>query len=367
MLNYFYKPSNKFTVKGVLLVLLAVAVVGSILAPVYLKLIDWIPFIYLNILMTAIYGAVIGLVVSKIVEKTKIRNVIMVLLAVLVGSVIVTAVKWSLYCYWDNDSYWGIKDFRENFTESDYVEFDDIIYEELGFHFADSPIDYLTSPKELINYIKYVNEEGRWNIKASVTAEGTDNYVKGGMLWLVWLIEAGIIIIIPVLMGIKKARYPFIEIDDDWAIKHEKEYNFKDVNLRTVKYEIARNPRLIFDYEYLENIGVTRDFTTLTLFHSRDFQEGYISLSRKYFNEKKKDKYNTVLTVEYINVDKAFIDELWSESFANKPENTAQKAAEEASAAAMRAAYSDTPSENCPMDGISVPDGYNSAINDIEK
>ncbi len=370
MSDKMYKPSNKFSIAGFIFIILAVAVLGSVLAPLYLKLTAWIPFVYLNIFLACLYGLVLGLTVKLIVTKVKVRSALTVILSVLIGSVVFTAFKWSVYCYWDHSYVLGEDVSLSEFTDDELEVLNENFanYYDTDAKVLRSPFAYFSSPSELINYIEMINKEGRWSYKSSSSSSVPEKPVTGAILWLVWLFEAGVIIIIPLLMGVNRSKIPFIEQDNEWALVYGKVHLFNNVNLKTKKQEFIQNPYEIFNYELVKDVRATRDYTSLTLYHSQNYDEGYISLARHYFNEKNK-KFNEVLKVEFIKVDKAYIDMVWTESFLKQAENEAQKAAEEASQAAMKS-YEYASYEAAPMDGISAPvnadSDYSELISDIE-
>jgi hypothetical protein len=74
--NYhpFYKHSGKFGIHGPLLALSAGACAALPLGLAYSYLIKWIPFIYLNFLITAGYGFAFGLLTTVLLKFGKVRN-----------------------------------------------------------------------------------------------------------------------------------------------------------------------------------------------------------------------------------------------------------------------------------------------------
>src|SRR5436190_7466286 len=80
--NYhpFYRHSGKFGIHGPLLAILAALIVGYPLGIAYAYLIKWIPFIYLNFLITTGYGLAFGFVTMLLLQFAKVRNGIVALL-----------------------------------------------------------------------------------------------------------------------------------------------------------------------------------------------------------------------------------------------------------------------------------------------
>src|SRR5215475_2687035 len=76
----FYVHSGKFGVHGPLMALFAGAVLGYPLGIAYSYLIKWIPFIYLNFLITLGYGFGFGFVTLYCMKSGKVRNVLVAML-----------------------------------------------------------------------------------------------------------------------------------------------------------------------------------------------------------------------------------------------------------------------------------------------
>src|SRR5579862_4665134 len=80
----FYSHSGKFGVHGPLLALIAGVFVAYPLGIAYSYLIKWIPFIYLNCLITAGYGFAFGFLTFFLLKFGKVRNGTLALLTALV-------------------------------------------------------------------------------------------------------------------------------------------------------------------------------------------------------------------------------------------------------------------------------------------
>lgn len=94
MSNY-YKPSGKFSPISFVYLLLLCAIAMPILATIYAYLIWYIPFVYINFLITAGLGFAIGIAVWQIVIKLgKVRNYGLAILLALIAALAAYYFQW---------------------------------------------------------------------------------------------------------------------------------------------------------------------------------------------------------------------------------------------------------------------------------
>ncbi len=310
MENNTYKPSNKFNITGFLLIILAVAGAGCLLSALYLKINQINPIVYLTILLTCGFGALLGLISNLIIHKFKIRNAGMALLAVLIGALIFTYFKWALYDYWD------YKDVMENMKEKYNVSESDILKIEPEFERTLGGV--ITSPSTLWNDIKQINEEGRWSYSSSHSSSSTKTPVKGIPLTIVWIFEAGILLLIPMLMANSKAKCPFSETDDEWMTEYKTPFLFGNYDITRNKQLILNNPDEIFNIPYLENLAPRQGYIKGILYHSADYSECYLTLAIQTHN-KKNNKYDSANIIKYLKLSYPQVDRLFDHCHLNKP------------------------------------------------
>jgi len=178
-----YKHSGKFGIHGPLLAVLAALVLGYPLGILYAYLIKWIPFIYLNFIITVGYGLIFGLLVSWLMKFAKVRNVAIGGLSGLAAGCIAMYLAWNGY---------------------------------LHTFIKDSP--FVFSPKAILSAIKYLYENGSWGIGFS----GSEP-VTGIFLAIVWLMEAVVIIGAVALLGLASVSdTPFCEEHGCWLDEEKK-------------------------------------------------------------------------------------------------------------------------------------------------
>jgi len=181
--SLYYKESGKFSPIGVVTTIGGSALVALVLGAIYAYATWYIPIIYLNALLTAALGFGIGLSAGWLAKAGKIRNTwLMMFLGIVAGLL-------ALYFQW---VFW------------------------VGIQFKDvEGAGLIWSPFTLWEIIKAIGAEGVWGM-------GDDeNTVKGFMLWLIWVIEAAIIVIVAWFSSCIFAGGLFCEGCNEWAAKKE--------------------------------------------------------------------------------------------------------------------------------------------------
>ena len=255
MEHLYYKPSGKIPVKGIFISLITALAITVILSIVYIALQWFIPFIYLNLFIAAGLGFGVGGGVFIAIGAGKIRNTTYeFVLAVLCG-----LLAW--YCQWAlfvsllseaEGSMGGGMWVRSSFNLT-------------GFWYI------FTHPQLLFQAMLSLNESGTFTLKHST--------VSGTLLWVVWVIEALIIIGAPILFSLSgRSTVPFSEHNDQWMDDRDLAGKLKTVtdpdhlinelstgNLRSLK-------------EFLPADDVSNDYATLRIYESPGDPVSYISL-----------------------------------------------------------------------------------------
>lgn len=288
----YYKPSNRFTFLGFIMLVVSTAIIGSLLSIVYLKINQLCPFIYLTILIACGYGFVLGFVANFFVKTLKLRNPGLAILAMLIGGLIFTYFKWSFYI---------LNDWR-------------MISEQMEWKFDLTIFDILKDPKLLWQDIVNLNSEGRWGIGSNPTSN-----ISGVALWIVWAIEAAMLIFIPAEMVKRRSSEPFIENENEWAKEYKNGvFNFEFFDLRKKKGLISNNPSEIFNFKSISFIPQAENYVSLLLRHSEDFNECFITLSNSDYNKKNKKNEKHEI-IQYLRVDAGFVSRLFDYCGQPKP------------------------------------------------
>ena len=171
-----YRPSGKFGVAAIPLWLLALVIVVP-LAIVYVILLELIPLIYVSFLLTMVVGWLLGLVAYFVCKRGHVRNS---MIAWLVGLSLPLAFLSAKYVFqWDA---WTIDD------------------PNLGF----------------MEHLQERVDTG-WRIGRG----GQGNQINGFIVYIVWLLEAGIIFFRSPFRAASQSREPYSEPLKQWASDNE--------------------------------------------------------------------------------------------------------------------------------------------------
>ena len=179
MTHDYYKHSGAFSAMGPVTII-AFGTIGTvILGLIYSYATSYIPFIYLNILLTLGLGFGVGIVVGIGGKIGKVRNTsIMVLFGVIFG-------LFAEYVQW---VFWILAESKQQI--------------------------FIFNPVDIFYTIQYLAVEGVWSLRGFTPT--------GGVLYFIWFLEAAIIIVISTLIsGSFVKDIPFCEKCDKWADNSE--------------------------------------------------------------------------------------------------------------------------------------------------
>lgn len=178
-----YRHSGKFAPSALIVLPLAAVLLGWPLGFAYGYLIKWIPFVYLNILITGCYGLALGLASDWLLRKCHVRNVGMAyLLAFLVGVL-------ANYFQWNGH---------------------------VNALFEQAPL--VCRPRGIWGAMQFLYEHGSWSV-----GKYSKGNVTGLMLAGVWLAEAAGIMVAVVYFGTDSARtMPYCEKNRVWLDESKK-------------------------------------------------------------------------------------------------------------------------------------------------
>jgi hypothetical protein len=157
----FYKHSGKFNPLIPLLALLAAVIAGIPLGLLYGSLMKWIPFIYLNVLITFGYGMAFGVLTVLLMKAGKVRNNFVAFL----GGAGVGMIAW--YFAWNG-----------------------------CIHSLADKAPWILSPMQIRDAADYLYTNGSWSIGFS-----GHEPITGIPLAIVWLIEGAMIVTFSAMVG----------------------------------------------------------------------------------------------------------------------------------------------------------------------
>lgn len=315
----FYKPSNAFTFPAFILLIVSTAVVGSLLSFLYLKINQINPIIILSIAIAFGYGALLGVIANYFIKIFKLRNPMLAVLAVIIGALFFTYFKWAVYSYWDINK---LCDEVNNLKSGNYSTsfLTKLICDDAGISTKSSFTDFLKSPSDLWDYIKYINQDGRWTYKSSHVSSDNGTLVKGTILWIVWFFEAVILVVVPALMVRERSKRPFIENENNWAEKYKVDFLFENFNISGKNDMLVYNPDELFTHRALFSVPTGFNYVKANIYHSSDFSECYLTLSKMTYTPKNKNyQHNEV--IKYMKIDYIYLNKLFEYFKYQKPFN----------------------------------------------
>ncbi|HEU5396854.1 MAG TPA: hypothetical protein VFV81_06790 [Verrucomicrobiae bacterium] len=220
------------------LAILVAIVAGFPLGIVYAYLIKWIPFIYLNFLVTLGYGFLLGFLTLQMLKFGKVRNAAVALVTGIVAGVV------GLYFSWNGH-----------------------------VHSLAAEIPWLLTPTQIGRAIEILYQEGSWGI-----GFGSQEPLTGIPLAIVWAGEAAIIVGLTALISFRGIREtPFCETHECW-LDEKKVIDKLDAFTNPAQLEAFRNGDISPLDEARPRVPASGVFSRLTLKHSRNCHD-YCTLS----------------------------------------------------------------------------------------
>ncbi len=185
-----YQHSGKAPAAGILITLTGGLIAGVVLGLIYGFLIYWSPFVYINAFVTFGFGVAIAGVVGALGVAGKIRNVAILSAIALVVSLVGYYVHWAVWV--------------ARFTATDIVS-------------------VATSPGPLWEVVVSVNALGPWSIFGWTPA--------GVALWIIWGIEAFVIVGFGTMSARGWIDLPFCERTGQWTTEETLPAHFQPVDI----------------------------------------------------------------------------------------------------------------------------------------
>jgi len=259
-------------------------VITVILSIIYIALQWFIPFIYLNFFIAAGLGFGVGGGVFIAIGSGKIRNTkYECVLAVLCG-LLAWYCQWALFVslmYEAEGSMGGGMWVRSSFNLT-------------GFSYI------LTHPEILFQAMLSLNEAGTFTLKHST--------VSGTLLWVVWVIEALVIIGAPILFSLSgRSTCPFSEQNNQWMEGRDVEGKLKTVTDPDQMITELNTGNLKSLKDFLPADDLSNDYATLRIYESPGDPVRYMSVTNISHKADKKGelKKETKTVIEFFRITSA--------------------------------------------------------------
>jgi hypothetical protein len=281
-MSKYYQASGKSSPTSFLLFILTSVIAIPVLALAYTYLIWYIPFIYINLFITAGFGFAVGMAISHLAVKTgKVRNSTIAIIFGFLGGLFALYFSWAIWV-----------DLVINAGES---------YGNSRIGITTSNIEFLQvfglvlQPDTLFNFISEINKTGTWGIRG-----GT---VSGTFLTIIWIIELLIILILSIIFPYLKAKAPFCEVDNKWFKEEDlPAFSFiKNTKEMVVNLENS-NQNSFIGLEHISNFE-TESHSIFTLYSSEK-GESFVTIENKLAktNDKDEIEFEGDEFIEYISI-----------------------------------------------------------------
>jgi len=266
----YYTPSGRTPILGLLLMITLGVLAGAVLSVAYILAIHYIPFIYVNFMATLFFGIGVGKVLEKAVRFGHLRSPF---------KTILTALLVGLACVW-----------------LQWVFFFAFFVSKGGGHpLAEVYLHYLSNPAALWDAMVTLSAKGHWGIGKSGGA------VSGPLLIGVWIIEAGIISLLPAWYVRTAARAPYSEKTRRWAKEEVLEPQFA----QSEEPRAFREALETGNFDLLEPAASGAAYMATTLYHAPDDTEClFLTLTNvtTTTNSKGEEETETEEVVSYLHI-----------------------------------------------------------------
>ncbi len=217
-----YRPSRGVNLKRLALGLALSVLLGAIAGVIYSALVFYVPFLKLRFLITLLAGLGIGAMTLWLVRVAHVRRAT---LAIVVAMTTVTAAYYVSWASWIG------------LAISDMTGGDLSALTVTG--------NLLVNPAGMVEFAQFMLEEGFWVREESEP-------VKGTALAVIWLIEAGVLLGVPLVMAIKvTGEHPYCEACGSWTTQRSSVAALEETEDR----EALRQELLDGDLDALADLG----------------------------------------------------------------------------------------------------------------
>ena len=206
----FYEESNKTNVVGNIVSWAVIFLITLMVGYFYSIAISLIPIIYFNVIITVAFGLLLWVVIRILVRFTHNRNKRNQMILIIGAAIFANYFQWASYIlYMSSDA---VPSFSEYLVG----------------------IGWIFSPGNFFEPVSIIKEVGPWSVFGVP--------FKGVMLVGVWIIEAGIISVMPIILVSRSQPYPYSEIFSKWYPKITLDTDFESLGGATLIPKLAENP-----------------------------------------------------------------------------------------------------------------------------
>ncbi len=264
----FYRSSDEINPIRIIIGILMGLTVSLLLGYFYNLFSTFIPFIYFNVLITIGLGMTIGMATRIIGKISHLNNKKSRLALVVIMAVSTFLFQWIAYL--------------ACFTNEGMIGF--------GLYLRSIPAALFEG--EHLGNLADIYTFGTWSISSFV--------FNGYLLAMVWLVEFGIMAVLPILSILKTTEFPYSDSQNCWYSK----YTLND------QFESMSSKRYFLD-EYKQDIpGAIRNLNTgegwrhgkVHIYYLEEENKGYFSFEKVFFEDRGKGKRTSGFLIENLEI-----------------------------------------------------------------
>ncbi|MGC4041754.1 MAG: hypothetical protein QM710_13455 [Flavobacterium sp.] len=274
----YYKPSGKYSIMSLVYFVLSSLIILPLLGLLYAYAIWYIPFFYVNFLITIGFGFAVGIVMMYfVVILGKVRNRQMATILGALGGLVAMYFHWSVWADLvinAGESY-GNSRIGVTVSNANFLQV---------FNLA-------KNPGLLFELIGEINKKGTWGFKGFP--------VSGIFLAIIWLLEAVVVIFFGMIPPRNASQVPFCETNNAFF----KDKKTSELNLIGDKQQIL-NSLENDDLAHLESLSKVankeQDSHSIFTVYSSKNNEYYVSLVNQI--AKGKGKFERKEIISYLSI-----------------------------------------------------------------
>jgi len=264
----YYQESLKVNSVGILFHLLSSLFFTMLLGYVYTLITVFVPIIYFNFLVTFGVGLVLGVANRVLARLTNNRNKRSRIVLSLTSGLMVCYFQWTTY----------------------------IVYLYQG-QFP-TPMEFflgnvwIFNPSDFVNAILEINRVGAWSIFGI--------QFKGFVLTGIWIIEASILIILPITAIRKTEIYPYSEFLEKWYPKYTLSNDLESISTIN-KFTNDLSMDAVTAINSLK-LGDAFRHTKIHLFYLKDEEHQYLTVEQIFIDGRGSGKKNRTIIINNLEV-----------------------------------------------------------------
>ncbi|MEO0897976.1 MAG: hypothetical protein AAFY71_16325 [Bacteroidota bacterium] len=243
--DLFYQPSGKVPILGATIAAAGTILAAVIIGYIYAHAIIYIPFIYILFFLTIGAGWIMGQLPEYLIKFGKIRHKAAGVALGIFGGLALLYVHWAIW------------------VAAIYAQSE-------GGSMADPTValNFALAPGALWETMVAINKIGTWEL---------GGVINGTFLWVIWAIEAIVMVGLSTLNGLGTDPIPFDEDSDAWSVKLEIPSRYQIVTeIQSLFQELNSGNWEIFK-SLVPQTNPDRHYTRLTMYHAVDTDKYFIS------------------------------------------------------------------------------------------